>query len=99
MFRVTALDHFGWLALPTPKYSLSKLAHLLYGAAAVGPVDAPFQLLHILDNYPRYRDEIVMAMRKRRIAGSRSAVWRFFQRHNISVKKKACGQRSKSEPT
>lgn len=32
-------------------------------------------------------DEIVVAMRKRRIAGSRSAVWRFFQRHKISVKK------------
>jgi CheY-like chemotaxis protein len=26
-------------------------------------------------------DEIVVAMHKRRIAGSRSAVWRFFQRH------------------
>jgi transposase len=36
-------------------------------------------------------DEIVAAMRKRRIAGSRSAVWRFFQRHNISVKKKPAG--------
>ena len=44
-------------------------------------------------------DEIVAAMRKRRIAGSRSAVWRFFQRHKISVKKKVCGQRSKSAPT
>ena len=33
-------------------------------------------------------DEIVAAMRKRRIAGSRSAVWRFFNRHNISIKKK-----------
>jgi transposase len=32
-------------------------------------------------------DEIVAAMRKGRIAGSRSAVWRFFQRHNISFKK------------
>ena len=31
-------------------------------------------------------DEIA-AMRKRRIAGSRSAVWRFFRRHNISFKK------------
>jgi transposase len=31
-------------------------------------------------------DEIVAV--KRRIAGSRSAVWRFFKRHNISVKKK-----------
>jgi hypothetical protein len=26
-------------------------------------------------------------MHKRRIAGSRSAVWRFFNRHNISFKK------------
>src|SRR5271170_6780573 len=33
-------------------------------------------------------DEIVAVMRKRRIAGSRSAVWRFFVRHNISFKKK-----------
>jgi len=32
-------------------------------------------------------DEIVAAMRKGRIAGSRSAVWRFFQRHNVSFKK------------
>ena len=42
-------------------------------------------------------DEVVAAMRKRRIAGSRSAVWRFFKRHNISFKKKACGRRSRSE--
>jgi transposase len=32
-------------------------------------------------------DEIVAVMRKRRIPGSRSAVWRFFARHNISFKK------------
>ena len=32
-------------------------------------------------------DEIVVAMHKRRIAGSRTAVWRFFRRHNISFKK------------
>ena len=36
-------------------------------------------------------DEIVAAMHKRRIAGSRSAVWRFFQRHKISFKKKSAG--------
>jgi transposase len=34
-------------------------------------------------------DEIVAVMRKRRIVGSRSAVWRFFNRHNISFKKKS----------
>lgn len=32
-------------------------------------------------------DEIVAAMGKRRIAGSRSGVWRFFDRRNISFKK------------
>jgi transposase len=34
-------------------------------------------------------DEIVAAMRKRGVPGSRTAVWRFFQRHNITVKKKS----------
>jgi transposase len=32
-------------------------------------------------------DEVVTAMIKRGIAGSRSAVWRFFDRRNISFKK------------
>ena len=32
-------------------------------------------------------DEIVAALRKRRISGSRSAVWRFFARRDISFKK------------
>ena len=37
-------------------------------------------------------DEVVSTMRKRRMAGSRTAVWRFFQRHKITFKKKpACG--------
>jgi transposase len=36
-------------------------------------------------------DEIVAAMRKRRIAGSRSAAWRLFVRHGISFKKKSAG--------
>lgn len=33
-------------------------------------------------------DEVVAAMHKKRIPGSRSAVWRFFQRHRITFKKK-----------
>jgi transposase len=36
-------------------------------------------------------DEVVATMRKRRIKGSRSAVWRFFDRHGISFKKKPAG--------
>jgi transposase len=34
-------------------------------------------------------DEVFAAMCKRRIAGSRTALWRFFARHNISFKKKS----------
>ena len=36
-------------------------------------------------------DEIVSAMHKRRIPGSRSALSRFFARHGITVKKKSAG--------
>ena len=32
-------------------------------------------------------DEIVCAMRKQRIPGSRTSVWRFFKRHDITFKK------------
>jgi len=33
-------------------------------------------------------DEVVGAMRENKIPGSRTAVWRFFQRHKITFKKK-----------
>ena len=52
---------------------------------------ADFLLRLIAERPDLTLDEIVAAMRKRRIAGSRSAVWRFFKRHNISVKKKPAG--------
>ena len=42
----------------------------------------------------RTLDEIVAAMRKRRIPGSRSALWRFLDRHGITFKKKPAGSRA-----
>jgi transposase len=39
-------------------------------------------------------DEVVSAMRKHRIPGSRTAVWRFFQRHKITFKKKPARSRA-----
>jgi transposase len=44
-------------------------------------------------------DEIVATMRKRRIPGSRTAVWRFFARQDFTFKKpsrtaSACGRRN-----
>ena len=49
---------------------------------------AEFLLALIAERADMTLDEIVAAMRKRRIAGSRSTVWRFFARRNISFKKR-----------
>ncbi len=35
-----------------------------------------------------FLDEVVLAMRKHKIPGGRTAVWRFFKRHKITFKKK-----------
>src|SRR3972149_6474783 len=57
-------------------------------------------LLALIDAQPDLTlDEVVSAMRKRRIAGSRTAIWRFFQRHKVTFKKKACTPRSRSVPS
>ena len=48
---------------------------------------AEFLLALVAEQPDLTLDEIVVAMGKRRIAGSRTAVWRFFDRRNISFKK------------
>jgi transposase len=49
---------------------------------------ADFLLALIAEQADLTLDEVVSAMRKQRIAGSRTAVWRFFERHKITFKKK-----------
>jgi transposase len=50
------------------------------------------RILDLIAEYPdRTLDELVAAMRKRRIPGSRSALWHFLDRHDITVKKKPAG--------
>src|SRR5258708_14237599 len=57
-------------------------------------------LLALIAEHPDLTlDEAVTAMRRRRIVGSRSALSRFFIRHNITFKKKACAPRSRLDPT
>jgi len=47
-------------------------------------------LLELVAKHPDLTlDEIVAAMRREGIAGSRTAAWRFFARHQITVKKKS----------
>jgi len=51
-------------------------------------------LLTLIEKQPDLTlDEVVCAMHKHGIAGSRTAVWEFFKRHNLSFKKKSarCG--------
>jgi transposase len=43
-------------------------------------------------------EEVVAAMGRQGIDGSRTAVWRFFERHNISFKKRRCTPASKTAP-
>jgi putative transposase len=56
---------------------------------SISPLDTHAEfLLGLIRQKPDLTlDEIVAAMGKRRIRGSRSAVWRFFARRNISFKK------------
>jgi transposase len=65
---------------------------------STSPLDdhAEFLLGLVADKPDLTLDEIVAAMNKRRIAGSRSAVWRFFDRHNISFKKNSARSRAKA---
>jgi hypothetical protein len=58
-------------------------------AGGISPLEkhTDWLLALIVDEPDLTLDEVVAAMRKRRIAGSRSAVWRFFSRHGISFKK------------
>jgi transposase len=57
---------------------------------------AKFLLGLVADKPDLTLDEIVAAMGKRKIAGSRSAVWRFFDRHNISFKKNSARGRAEA---
>ena len=56
---------------------------------SISPLEAHVDfLLRLVAEQPDMTlDEIVAAMRKRRVVGSRNAVWRFFKRHDISFKK------------
>jgi len=57
------------------------------------------QIIDIIREQPSLTlNELVLILRKRRISASRSALSRFFDRHGITFKKKACGRRSASAP-
>src|SRR5262249_20824494 len=67
---------------------------------SVSPLEdhAEFLLSVVAEQPDLTLDEVVAAMAKARIAGSRTAVWRFYERHGITFKKKLCTRRSKGVP-
>src|ERR1700758_2015533 len=58
------------------------------GSTSPLEVHAPWLLALIEEQPDLTLDEVVSAMHKHGIVGSRTAVWSFFERHNISFKKK-----------
>jgi transposase len=48
----------------------------------------------IEEQVDRTLDEIVVAMHKRRLSGSRTALFRFLERHGITLKKSPARQRA-----
>ena len=71
---------------------------------SVSPLEeqAEFLLALIDEQRDLTLDEVISAMRRHKVPGSRTAVWRFFQRHKITFKKSAarggagaCGRRSR----
>jgi len=53
-------------------------------------------LLALIEKRPDLTlEEVVAAMGKQGIEGSRTAVWRFFKRHDVSFKKNTIRQRTK----
>ena len=65
---------------------------------SVSPLEdhAEFLLGLVVEQPDLTLDEIVAAMAKARIAGSRTAVWRFYERHSITFKKNSVRGRAKA---
>src|ERR1700730_17087391 len=60
---------------------------------SISPLEehADFLLAVVAEQPDLTLDEVVAIMRKQKIPGKRTAVWRFFQRHKITFKKKPAG--------
>jgi transposase len=55
---------------------------------------ADFLLTLIAEKPDLTLDEVVAIMRKHKVRGKRPCVWRFFQRHKITLKEKPAGDRT-----
>ena len=88
-FEISASSAVKWLQRFDETGSIA--AKPTGGSTSALEEHADFLFALIAEQSDMTLDEVVAAMRKRRIKGSRSAVWRFFDRHGISFKKKPAG--------
>jgi transposase len=100
--RREAAEHFEIAASSAIKWMQLFETTGSYAAKPRGGSTSPLEkhadwLLGIIAECPDLTlDEVVAAMRKRGLAGSRTAVWRFFDRRKITFKKKPQGSRARS---
>ena len=96
-FEVSVSSAIRWMR----RYREDGTSEPMASGGSVSPLEEYAE--QILDIVSEQRDltldEIIAAMGKRQIPGSRSALSRFFARHGITYKKKLCGPPSGSEPT
>jgi transposase len=100
--RRAAADHYGIspsvVIIWTQRWETTGSVAPRPSGGSISPLEAHAEfLLGLIREKPDLTlDEIGAAMRKRRIAGSRSAVWRFFARRNISFKKNSVRGRAEA---
>jgi len=100
--RREAAEHYGIspsvVVIWAQRYEATGSVAAKPSGGSTSPLEAHAEfLLALVAEHPDLTlDEIVAAMGKRRIAGSRSAVWRFFDRRDISVKKNSVRGRAEA---
>jgi transposase len=86
-FDVSASSAVRWLQ----RWRRTGSASAKTSGGSTSPLDkhAEWLLALVADRPDITLEEVVTALHKRRIRSSRTAVWRFFDRHDITVKKKS----------
>ena len=91
-FEISVASAIKWLQ----RWREDKSAAPKPRGGSVSPLEEfPAEILAVIAEYPDLTlDETIAQLRKRRIKTSRSALWRFLDRHNITLKKKPASGRA-----
>jgi transposase len=92
LFEISASSSVRWLQ----RWNENKMAAPKLRGGSVSPLDQfAKQILALVSEQPDLTlNETKQQLRKQRIRTSRSALWRFLDRHNITFKKKSASYRT-----